>query len=562
MTTGWRVGWLVLTVGVVLTGQAASNATSGVRVVVDMSSTRPISRFIYGLNFAESRAIWGQDAPVGITLNRMGGNRLSAYNWETNASNCGNDCNGTYPNDGYLVGGGNAPGQAVVGRRQWSLGRQAAFLATVPMLGFVAGDQAGPVQLSVPLASRRASRFVVSQARKGRPFDVSPSLSDGVVYQDEFVHRLQEVGAPGGETSASPLWFSLDNEPDLWGSTHEEVRGNRAGTAGYVLTGYDELVRRSVDHAAAIKDVAPYTLVFGPAVSNWNGMANLFHNDTPDPAGRQFFLTYYLDRMRQEEARTGRRLLDVLDVHWYAESLDARSQPIGNEWGAQDAAAVHARAQAPRSLWDPTYVETSWVAQAAGGAVKLIPRLREMVDKHYPGTRIAITEYFFHRGGDISGALAQADALGVFGREGVFAAALWPQGSQWAYDGDLPRTYACVFAAFRAFRDYDGKGSAFGAMSFSTVNTEEPRVAVYASGDGAPGAGRVVLVAINKSNEALDADLVFRGEELAGTVEAWRVSGSVGRCAGPYRIADAIARGGVVSMSLPPLSITTLSLQR
>src|SRR5204862_240942 len=36
------------------------------------------------------------------------------------------------------------------------------------------------------------------------------------------------------------------------------------------------------------------------------------------------------------------------------------------------------------------------------------------------------SEYYYGGGADISGAIAQADVLGVFGREGVFAATLWP----------------------------------------------------------------------------------------------------------------------------------------
>jgi hypothetical protein len=45
-------------------------------------------------------------------MGRIGGNRWTAYNWETNASNAGSDY--LYQNDTYL-GGGSAPGGAVAG---------------------------------------------------------------------------------------------------------------------------------------------------------------------------------------------------------------------------------------------------------------------------------------------------------------------------------------------------------------------------------------------------------------------------------------------------------------
>src|SRR4029078_11004530 len=129
------------------------------------------------------------------------------------------------------------------------------------------------------------------------------------------------------------------------------------------------------------------------------------------------------DSMRAAEAHAHRRLLDVLDLHWYPEATGAGVRIT--EASAAPAVA-QARVQAPRSLWDPSYVETSWIAQDAGvGAIRLLPRLREKIAAHYPGTPVAITEYNYGGGGDGSGALAEADVLGIFGREGVFAAALW-----------------------------------------------------------------------------------------------------------------------------------------
>src|SRR4051812_28520121 len=84
---------------------AVSTTPVSVVMDVDFTAQHPISRFIYGMNFAESAELWGTEIPRGITLNRMGGNRLSAYNWENNASNCGNDCNGSFSNDAYLAQG-------------------------------------------------------------------------------------------------------------------------------------------------------------------------------------------------------------------------------------------------------------------------------------------------------------------------------------------------------------------------------------------------------------------------------------------------------------------------
>lgn len=542
------------------TARAALAEPPVVAMQVGSGEPRPISRFIYGLNFAEASRVWGRNVPRGITLNRFGGNRTSAWDWETNASNCGNDCGDAYSNDAYLSGRG--PGGAVKASASWAFERQAGLIATVPMLGWVAGDTAGPVPLKVPLAERRATRFKVSKARKGAPFAAEPDLTDRVTYQDEFVAWLERTYPFARTDPQRPIFYSLDNEPDLWGSTHEEVRGNRLGKNRYVLTGYEELVQRSIEYAAAIKDAAPGALVFGPALSGWNGYQNLFHNDAPDPAGRQFFLAYYLERMHRAGLAQGRRLLDVLDVHFYSQVNSTHHQSVANEWAEQDPAMIQARVQAPRSLWDPTYRERSWLMDVTGGPVRLIPRLRDLVARYAPGTRIAITEYAYYRGGDISGGIAQADALGIFGREGVFAATLWPQGAIWAYKGNVDQTYACVMAAFRAFRDFDGQGAAFGDLSLPATTADVERTSLYASSDAADP-GRLVLVIINKTEGPIDADLSLPSTTIHGPAQIYRLTGGVGSCAGPVRVTpDAPVVGGAMVLRLPPLSVSTVALRR
>ena len=49
----------------------------------------------------------------------------------------------------------------------------------------------------------------------------------------------------------------------------------------------------------------------------------------------------------------------------------------------------------------------------------LIPWLKAKIAAHYPGTKLSFSEYTFGGGHDISGGVAEADALGIFGREGL-----------------------------------------------------------------------------------------------------------------------------------------------
>ena len=73
---------------------------AAVTATVSGTGAKPISPLIYGSN----------QNTIASTNDRLGGNRWTAYNWETNASNAGSDYQ--YQNDGYL-GGGSTPGGAV-----------------------------------------------------------------------------------------------------------------------------------------------------------------------------------------------------------------------------------------------------------------------------------------------------------------------------------------------------------------------------------------------------------------------------------------------------------------
>ena len=82
------------------------------------------------------------------------------------------------------------------------------------------------------------------------------------------------------------------------------------------------------------------------------------------------------------------------------------------------------------------------------GPIRLLPRVQRDINDFKPGTKIAITEYNYGGGSHISGAVAQADVLGIFGREGVFAASWW----------ELDSGSSFVNGAFKMYLNFDGEG--------------------------------------------------------------------------------------------------------
>ena len=66
----------------VASGQAAVTIT-----VSPFEQASDLALYLLGMNFASKV----DGAPTALTLDRSGGNRWTAYNWETNASNAGSD---------------------------------------------------------------------------------------------------------------------------------------------------------------------------------------------------------------------------------------------------------------------------------------------------------------------------------------------------------------------------------------------------------------------------------------------------------------------------------------
>ena len=188
----------------------------------------------------------------------------------------------------------------------------------------------------------------------------------------------------------------------------------------------DEVRDRFIEHAAMIKSIDPEARIVGPEEWGWSGYlysgydlqwggTHGWGGSLPDRAahGGMDFLPWFLGQIRQRSEAAGMRLLDLFTVHYY---------PQGGEFGGgTDTAMQLRRNRSTRSLWDPNYTDETWI----NDQVRLIPRLKQWVADHYPGTPVGITEYSWGAENHINGATTQADVLGIFGREGLDLATRW-----------------------------------------------------------------------------------------------------------------------------------------
>jgi len=513
---------------------------AGPALSVDAAADRqPISPHIYGINYASEAVANAARLPV----RRWGGNSTSRYNWQLDVHNTGSDW--------YFE---NIPDEEVMVDHFVEQDRRTGTqtLLTMPVIGWtpkrrLAGhpyDCGFKVSQYGPQSPPNSWTAAVdpwdtdcgSGVRAGDvnitgndPHDTSVEITTTfVISWINHLTSLYGTAANGGVT-----FYNLDNEPMLWSSTHRDVHPAPAT--------YDELRERTWAYAAAIKSADPTAKTLGPVV--WGWCAYFYSAADGCSAGADHaahghtdFVEWYLQQARLYEQQRGVRILDYVDVHIYPQMDGVYSENLGS-------ATVQAqRLRSTRQLWDAAYVHEGWINQP----VYLIPRMKQWVTSNYTGTQLAITEYNWGALGYMNGALAQADLLGIFGREGLDLATLW---------GPPDSATAPGIFAFRLYRNYDGQGGAFGETAVRATSADQDKVALYAaqrSGDGA-----LTLMAINKTSQALTSAVTLTNVQ-AVAAQVYRYSAA--NLAAIVREADQGVAAHGFTVVLPANSITLFAL--
>ena len=508
-----------------------------VTINVDVNANRrPINPDIYGVAHATTAQLNDLSSP----LNRNGGNNTTRYNWQLNADNRGNDW--------YFQSIGD--GSATAGERGdtfFAASRSANALAmlTIPTIGWVAKVGAGRSKLA---------GFSIAKygPQTGSDWQWFPDAGNGVRTNGQFVtgndpndanvpsnaafqrgwvqHLVNRWGTAAG---GGLRHYILDNEPSIWHATHRDVHPTGATM--------DEVRDRVIEYGGMIKAIDPSALVSGPEEWGWSGYFYSGYDQQygsthgwsvlPDRTnhGGADYLPWLLDQLRQHHTASGRRLLDVFTVHYY---------PQGGEFSDDLSSAMQQRRnRSTRSLWDPNYVDETWI----NDRVRLIPRLRGWVNAYYPGTSIGITEYNWGAENHINGATTQADLLGIFGREGLDMAARWT----------TPAASTPTYKAMKMYRNYDGSKSTFGETSVAAAAANPDAVSAFAAQRTTDGA--VTLMVISKQLSGSTAATInianFPHHE---TAEAWQLTSANAI----VRLTDTPLAGDTLRVTLPPQSIT------
>jgi hypothetical protein len=512
-----------------------------VTVLVDAAADRhAISPRVYGTAYGDMPSLLDLNAP----LNRLGGNPTSRYNWQANIDNRGMDF--YFESIPYPSATAGELGDTFVSATRAG-GAQA--LLTIPMIGWVA--RPGPGR------SKLASFSILKYGpQTGNDWQYLPDAGNGIrldgtfvtgndpndasmpadsLFQESWVQHLVAIWGAGD--AGGVAYYLLDNEPSLWFTAHRDVHAT-----GPTM---EEVRDKAVDYATKIKSVDPSALVVGPEEWGWSGyfysgydqQAGAANGYTyfPDRSshGGADYLTWYLGQLRDASAAAGQRLLDFFSVHYY---------PQGGEFSNDTSVSTQLlRNRSTRSLWDPTYRDESWI----NDYVQLVPRLKSWVAAFYPGTRTALTEYNWGAEGHINGATAQADILGILGREGVDLATRWT----------TPDASTPTYKAMKMYRNYDGNRSTFGQTSVRALAPDPDTLSAFAALRSPDGALTVMVVCKTLSGTT-PLSISLADFTANGPAQVWQLT-STNTIA---RLADIPVSANALQTSVPAQSISLFVL--
>ena len=545
---------------------------------VDANAARhPISPLIYGINEwpGYNNGQWtdsGMSEAMRVGVRRWGGNNATSYNWQNDMKNNDND----WYFSTYVVGDGTTSTFNIF--HEQNLRSGTVSLGTVPVMDWTPKTPPVTPVLGVALscsysvskyghqAQEDPYRTVGGEICGNGVYATGPNAGKRIANDPSDVYQpmtpafagqwvqaiLSKYGA--ADLGGVQIW-SLDNEPEWWDSTHVDIYPKAAT--------YDDMMKRNIDTAAAVKAADPTALITGPVQAGWPGMlfskADFYNGWSVSPFqywdnpldrnahGGVDWTPYYLQQMQKYEQDHGVRLLDYLDVHAYIRP-EALSESAGNT------AMETLRLTSTRALWDPNYLlpitgngcnDYNAICDATGTQIPpmLVRRLQQWIRDNYPGTKTAITEYDWGALDSITGAVAQADILGIFGREGLDLGTVWPAINL------TPATPGGL--AFKLFTNYDGVGNQFGETSVQAASDNPDTLSIFAAQRSDTA---LTILVLNKTSAPIADTVALNSFTPAGSVQVWQYSSA--NLNAIQHLNDLSAASGSISATFPAYSMT------
>ncbi len=503
------------------------------QIQVDATAGRhAISQLIYGVSYGTAKQLKALRSPV----NRSGGDSASTFNYESNARSSGRDFFfESTPAAGDIL---QQYGDSFVGLTR-SAG--ADVVLTVPMVGWVA--RLGPDRTRLAGFSTRKygpQRATDSQGFREAGDGIAPGGSfiandpndamqpDSLDKERRWMERNIMLWKPA--SAGGIKYYALDNEPARWHDIHRDVHptgAHAAEIAGKTIA-FGEMVH-AVDPSAKV--LAPEEWVpVGALESGFDQQADETRSgsarDRETQTGGMEMLPWLLTQWKRAA-----RPVDIVSVHYY---------PQAGEYSENISEQVQlARNRSTRALWDRSYHDIAWMP----GNTALIPNLREVVDRYYGrDIPIALTEYSWGAENSMSGATAEADLLGIFGRENLTLATRWI----------APAEGSPTFLAMKLFRNFDDHGGSFGETSVAASTPDPDLVSAFAA-LRASDHGLTVVMVNKQLTQPAPVNLALHGIGGNGSVETMQLA--EGKL---LKLPGGSYREGNLLIVLPPQSVTLL----
>lgn len=505
--------------------QASATPTgsfSGITVNINALANRhTISPFIYGGSYPQDPA---HVTDSGMTEVRWGGDATSTYNWQLGTNNAAADYYfEDYNSQGFSNGSDSSSTQFITDVQNAG----SHPLMTMVMLPWVAQSAETSVtqggtnnyhwSFSVATYGTQCSTdYWNADAGNGLKSDCStrvtsnavttayvPLLDDhtqtcpasSCVYRSDWAAALATAFGSGTcripySTITSCHFYDMDNEIEIWGSTHWDIHPNPSG--------YDELADIYLTEAAKLKTWDPQAVRFGPITCCWWFYWNGANGNDKGAHGGIDFVPWWLNQVYWQDQIAGTRTLDVFDLHAYP---DANTSGLSQSQLQALAVSIY------RDYWDPTFVSPSnsinqvWTTniQPDKTIPFRIPRMRAVANMIYPGTPMSFTEWSaaFAGESDFSTALGDADAYGIFGRERLAL------GSRW----EAPVPTNPNYLALKLYTNYDGSHHTFGTTSVSDTNNGNPDL--FSSYAALDSTGKTLTVMVLNKDPQNSAQVQF-----------------------------------------------------
>lgn len=513
-----------------------------VQITIDASSTpKPISPWIYGRNNSLSKSAsspvtasqWQRLRDAGVNMLREGGgNNSTKYNWRRKMSSHPDWYNNVYAQD-WDYAARTLQQNLPHAQGLWTLG----------LIGWAAKTNAHNFGDWAYNQSKWWSGVNQNLAGGGvlNPEGGSKALKDGnpSLYLEEWPvdsvvgilkHWFGESGIKLNPNNF--LYWNMDNEPEIWNGTHDDVMP--------VMISAEEFMQRYFETAKKARAIFPDIKIAGPVPANewqwynWNG------NRISYKGRNHVWLEYFIRRVAEEQAESGIRLLDVLDIHFYPGETNV-NDIVQSHRVYFDRNYVYPGANGVKRLgasgWDSSINKEYIFGRCADWLVQYMGK------DH--GVTFGVTETAVKTSDPNVIAVWYASMLGEFSKQGVeiFTPWDWKVGmwetlhlfTRFNYDSYIPSVSSQEeFVSAYPTINQDGD-----SVSVVLVNRSVDQV-------------KTANVTVNNFNFKQQSVPYYRINSL-GTTETF-----VSKTQNALKTGTVDVTGNVVSISLPPMSVTTL----